>query len=453
MKQNICAIFDIGRKDKKLTIYDESFGLLKEEITDIPPIKDEDGFRAEDIDRITEWILTSFDELLEHKNYALVAVNFISYGGAMVHIGKSGKPVCPVYDVLKPLPYGLEKDFYAKVVQADNVLETTESPFLGMLNAGVQLFWLKEKKPAIFKKITHSLFLPQYGHYLLTGKIIADHSSLQCHSILWDVASHNYHPWVKQHGITTLPDKTADFRSVAAASKKKSINVGIGLQASVAAIMPYASILEPFILSSSRNWTINSNPMVENKLTEKQLGTHLFAFNISPTTHVHSTRLYAGNEHDRQVIHLSEYFGKPLNYFENVKYDPELVWSLREKFKQATPDTADARLLLDCPFVERNMNIFTNYEEAYHQFMMDLVAQQVASLKQVLGTSKTKKIIFDGNFNHNEFYIQLLNEAFFDKFLYVNDEQQSSSLGAAMVIAQYWTETPKHSIGVTLRRI
>ncbi|MFT6204745.1 MAG: sugar (pentulose or hexulose) kinase [Spirosomataceae bacterium] len=453
MKQSVCAVFDIGREYKKVIIFDENFKCVEEINTGIPAIFDSDGFRCENVVGIKNWILNTFDNLRSKEQYELKAVNFVSYAGSMVHLDKAGEPVTPIYDALKSLPYNTEVKFKEEVIEKYDLLTKTESPFLGIMNAGFQLFWLKNARPKKFDKIKTSIFLPQYGHFLLTGKLVVEKSNLDCHSMIWDKEANDYHPWLKEHGLQGVFPEIVEAKAVSPALADESIAVGVGLQNCVSSLLMYDHILEPYVLSSSRDWTINSNPFTKQRLSVKNLEAHSFSFELPNESYVHASRVFAGNEHQRQVKYLSEYFNKPLNYYKKVRYNPDLVWKLRDRLSQATPDTTDSRVLLDCAFVERNINQFKNYEEAYHQFMLDLVAQEAASLKLILGHSKIKKIIIEGDFVDNETYVQLMNEVFFDKFIYINEDDCSGATGAATIICEHWTNERPEMLNIELTKV
>jgi hypothetical protein len=85
--------------------------------------------------------------------------------------------------------------------------------------------------------------------------------------------------------------------------------------------------------------------------------------------------------------------------------------------------------------------------------MLDLVAQEAASLKLILGYSKTKKIIIEGDFVENEIYVQLMNEVFFDKFIYTNEDECSGTTGAATIICEHWTTERPEALHIELTKV
>ena len=167
---------------------------------------------------------------------------------------------------------------------------------------------------------------------------------------------------------------------------------------------------------------------------------------------VRAARLFSGNEHERQVKHLASYFGVAEDYYKTVVYDFRLIQQLRKAHNQVLPGQVELGGLKECPFVERNINTFRNYEEAYHQFIMDLVTQQIASTKQTFGNNTPRKIFVDGGFSRNEIFMNLLSEAFFNIEVYASEVAQASALGAALVISDAWTTQPFETSKLKLKR-
>ena len=75
-KQNIVAIFDAGKTNKKLFLFDEQYNILHEESAKFDEIKDEDGFASEDLQTLTNWVREKFAQVSSNEEYNLKAVNF-----------------------------------------------------------------------------------------------------------------------------------------------------------------------------------------------------------------------------------------------------------------------------------------------------------------------------------------------------------------------------------------
>ncbi|WP_337040371.1 FGGY-family carbohydrate kinase [Emticicia sp. 17c] len=444
----VCAVFDIGKTNKKLLVFDQNYEVLKEEQIQLEESLDDDGYPSDDLLQLTNWIKSSFQQLSQNPDFTIKGLNFSAYGASLVHLDGNGKPLSALYNYLKKLPKPLHKAFVEKY--GKEVFRETASPDLGMLNSGLQLYWLKNEKPALFHQIRYSLHLPQYCSYLFTKEAISEITSIGCHTLLWDFDKNDYHTWVETEHLHSVQQKPLLTNHVFV-DEEKQLSVGIGVHDSSSALVPYLRTFdENFILISTGTWAISLNPFNEEPLTANELAKDCLCYMNFEGKPVKASRIFAGNEHERQTKHLADYFNVDVNYYKQVKFDRDLIVFLRNKYKQATPDTAD--VLLDCPFVERNINLFKSYEEAYHQFMLDLVAQQIASLKLAIGRTSVRKIFVDGGFSKNEIYMSLLADAFFNKQVFASEIAQASALGAALVIHEHWNTQPIPEQIISLKR-
>ncbi|HTF31747.1 MAG TPA: FGGY family carbohydrate kinase, partial [Flavitalea sp.] len=182
----VAAIFDVGKTNKKLLLFDEHYHLVYENSMQLPETVDEDGFICEDIHALTDWVISGFEQLSALSGYQVAALNFSAYGASFVHITRSGDPCAPLYNYLKPYPSHLQQQFYNRYGGEEAFSRCTASPILGSLNSGMQLYRLKYEQPEIFSTIRYSLHLPQYLSYILSGKPATDITSLGCHTGLWN---------------------------------------------------------------------------------------------------------------------------------------------------------------------------------------------------------------------------------------------------------------------------
>src|ERR1700737_2202013 len=111
-RTRVVAIFDVGKTNKKLFLFDEDYKNVLEESVQLDEAADEDGYACEDIHALTKWIKDSLTKLFTLKNFEIVAINFSAYGASFVHIDNKGNPVAPLYNYLKPYPDELKQKFY-----------------------------------------------------------------------------------------------------------------------------------------------------------------------------------------------------------------------------------------------------------------------------------------------------------------------------------------------------
>ena len=128
---NTIAIFDIGKTNKKLFLFDESYTLVHEQSIQIPERVDEDGDTCDDEKTLTYWVRESFHQLIQNPKFNIKALNFSGFGASFVHLDKNGKPAAPLYSYLKPFPADLKEKFYTDYVADKIIARQTASPDLG----------------------------------------------------------------------------------------------------------------------------------------------------------------------------------------------------------------------------------------------------------------------------------------------------------------------------------
>ncbi|WP_276500631.1 FGGY-family carbohydrate kinase [Terrimonas pollutisoli] len=435
------AIFDVGKTNKKLVLFDEQYKLVYEESRQFEEIKDEDGFACEDVAALARWVKGSFTALLGDKRFDIRAVNFSAYGASFVYLNNDLEVTGPLYNYLKPYSAELQKQFYNTYGTESTIARQTASPVLGSLNSGMQLYRLKHEKPAFFAQIKWALHLPQYLSHVLTSGIHTDITSVGCHTALWNFQYKKYHRWVKSEGIE---DKFAPILGCTeiAGYTEQRIPGGAGLHDSSAALIPYlASFNEPFILLSTGTWCISLNPFNHAQLTNNELNHDCLCYLSYEGKPVKASRLFAGYEHEQQVKRLAAHFNVASDYYSGVKCDTEILKKLKP-LNQKMQGLNDKVMVGQSAFAERDLAKFSNYEKAYHQLIADIIQQQVKSTSLVLKGTMVKRIFVDGGFSKNSIYMYLLAKAFPSIEVYAASVAQASSLGAALAIHPHWNNKP-----------
>src|SRR6202158_2695583 len=131
----VIAIFDVGKTNKKLFLFDEQYKIVFEQQANFHEIEDEDGEACEDLKKLIHWIKDSLHNILKHAGFDIRAINFCSYGASFVHVDKNGKPLTPLYSYLKHYPEELTEQFYQAHGGRVTFSMQTASPVLGSLNS------------------------------------------------------------------------------------------------------------------------------------------------------------------------------------------------------------------------------------------------------------------------------------------------------------------------------
>ena len=444
--KNVIAIFDVGKTNKKLLLFDEQYKVVLEHSEQFLEITDEDGFPCEDVQSLRNFILESLKKILSDKRFNVTAVNFSAYGASFVCLDATHKEVTLLYNYLKPYPENLLRQFYDGYGGETNFSLQTASPVLGSLNSGMQLYRIKYERPELFKQIKSALHLPQYLTYLVSGRLCTDITSIGCHTNLWNFEQHHYHEWVTKEGLMEKMMPLVPSDKMASVNfSGHDLKVGTGLHDSSAALIPYLiNFKEPFVLISTGTWCITLNPFNHTTLKQEELQKDCLCYLQYNGNPVKAARLFAGHEHDEQVKRIADYFNIDSKHFFEITFDAEIITKLQRG--------AGNNLIssVQYEFSERDLPTYSSVQEAYHQLIVDLVAKQVLSSNLVLeGT--TSRIFVDGGFSRNEIYMNLLANAFPDMEVYATFMGQASALGAALAVHDCWNNKPAPSDIIELK--
>lgn len=442
--QSVIAIFDIGKTNKKFLLLNRDYQVVHQDIVAFREIPDEDGFPSENLEDLTRWIKVTFRETIKMSQFNIEAVNFTTYGAALVNLAENGKPVTPLYNYLKPYPRDLLEDFIARYGPKDEFVQQTASPIFGFLNSGLQLFWLKNKRPDLYGKIKYSLHFPQYLSYLYTGKTYSEITSIGCHSLLWDFEKQHPHDWVYQEKIMSLfPPLINTFNSERIHFKTRQISCGIGVHDSSAALIPYQLMFEePFILTITGTWNVSFNPFCQEHLTPEEIAKDCLNYINYKNKPVRASRIYLGKEHYYQKNRISGYFKKDEDYYKTVKFDTELVKTLageNNKYKKFYPEMMEGTGPFPVKYLQRaDLKLFDNFEEAYHQMILDLAYMQMESIRMAKGTTNVNKLYLAGRFCNNEIFLRIFAGLMPDWEIYTPMNPSVTPLGAAITMHAAW---------------
>ncbi len=475
----VTAIFDIGKTNKKFLLFDRQQSVVYRDEVTIDEIEDDDGHPCDDLGRLEEWIRETFQKAAADRKYRITGLNFSTYGATLVHLNDRGEVVTPLYNYLKPYPDELLQQFYDTRGGRERFCVETASPPLGMLNSGLQLYWLKHCKPGVFREIACSLHFPQYLSYLFTGRLTSEMTSIGCHTAMWDFHKDYYHRWIHEEGLTgLLPDIKPVSTTRQIDYDGTPIAAGTGIHDSSASLTPYLlSAEDPFMLLSTGTWNIAMNPFADRSLTWEELEKDcLLYMNISGKP-VKASRLFLGSEYAHQIRKMGEYFSRNPDQMD-CRPDPALFRRLAEENdpKRKLKLEKAYSPALHSPDMEASwdLSVFDSYEEACHQLMLDLVAFQVESLhlagnrektnsgdldmnesgkkvdsQEMTGNGKNRmeegygkkspntnfeRIIITGGFSSNEFFTGLLAAFLPRTAIYTADSTNASALGASLVI-------------------
>jgi sugar (pentulose or hexulose) kinase len=171
--KKVIAVFDMGKTNKKLFLFDKDFKVVYKNSIRFEECVDDDDYPCDDIEAIENWIQSEIKTIQEKKEFSIKAINFSTHGATLVYLDEAGKRITPLYNYLKPLDIDFTP-FYDAHSGVEEFSRKTASPAYGMLNSGLQMYWLKQIKPQYWNKVKTILHYPQYLSYIFSNKITAD---------------------------------------------------------------------------------------------------------------------------------------------------------------------------------------------------------------------------------------------------------------------------------------
>ncbi|MFK8163986.1 MAG: FGGY-family carbohydrate kinase [Lewinella sp.] len=431
----LTAIFDIGKTNKKFFIFDEKYREVHKSYARFKEEEDLEGFPCDDLPTIKNWVEKTLEESLKTYGEQITSVNFSTYGASFVHLDANGKALTPLINYLKPFPEELLASFYAKYGTPEAMAKETASPQMGMLNSGMQLYWLKHTHPEVFEKVRWSLHFPQYLSYLFTGLPVSEYTSIGCHTGLWDFAQNDYHQWVYAEGINrVLPPVVTTDTSINTTVFGHKLKVGVGIHDSSSALVPYLQAeRKSFLLVSTGTWSIALNPYSEAILTKEDLRNDCLNFMRPEGQSVKAARLFLGNEYSLQVEKLQQYFGVDKDAHKHVLFDKERYDELLQqqslcfRFESLNVERKQPKTT--------SLVAFADFETAYHQLFIELMELQIAAIQRAVGHTVVEKIYVDGGFADSDLFVKILALHFPDRKIRATKSPLGSALGAAIVVS------------------
>ncbi len=469
----LTAVFDIGKTNKKFILFDEELSVVDSRSVQFDEVVDDDGDPCEDLDGLVAWITGLVEDVVAERGGVgasggapgsasgggsgsaglLGRINFSTYGASLVHLDEGGKPVTPLYNYLKPYPEELLDTFHKAYGPADDFAAATGSPTWGMLNSGLQLYWLKHQKPELFDRIRHSLHLPQYCSYLLTGHAHDEPTSLGCHTAMWDYGRGDYHRWLGAESVSHLVPVRVQSTEVfplamsglmGPGSAPSGILVGAGAHDSSAALYPYLKAFdEPFVFISTGTWIVTMNPFGDAQLSAADVRDGALCYMTPSLKPVKSVRMFLGHEHDHQSARIASAFDVNPGQLSSLPLDDASLAQARAQVRDTGIEYTPSVHLASGESVggERGSGWdplqFASAEVAYHALVDALVNLQLEALGAATGSTPVRRMFIDGGFAGNKLFLTLLARAVHPIKLATTELSQATAMGAALLVQEH----------------
>ena len=430
------AVFDIGKTNKKILLFDKNLNVVFENSIRFKEIVDDDDFPCDDIEAIENWIKDQVYSILKQGVFKINAINFTTHGATLMYLDKNGKRFTPLYNYLKPLDDFDFSKFYEKYGGVEEFSRKTASPAYGMLNSGLQIYWLKNAKTNYWKKVDKILHYPQYLSYLFSHKITSDCTSIGSHTAMWDFDRMEYHTWLEEENIS-LPEPIDGKEFTMVNIKGNEIAIGSGLHDSSASLIPALekSGGKEFVLLSTGTWIITMNPFSKEQITQFQLKNKCLCYMTTNRQQVKSSMQFLGHLHQVISSEVSSYFGLEDAYYKQLTLNKELcAQTLSHSKKIFFPDGIREDYKTDLTVLHH----YSSYENAYYQLLFEISHLVFEAIELILDKKNNMEDIYiSGGFNKNQLFVHYLSLLMPDKKIKISDIKNESALGAALLMKDH----------------
>lgn len=433
----VIAVFDIGKTNKKMFLFDKDFNVVHTDSIRFEEVVDDDNYPCDDIESIEKWIKKEIEMVQQEQRFTIKAINFSTHGATLVYLNKEGDRITPLYNYLKPLNTDFNA-FYEKHNGVEEFSRQTASPAYGMLNSGLQMYWLKNEKPHFWKQVEHILHYPQYLSYLFSNKITADFTSVGAHTATWNFDTMEYHDWLATENIS-LPEPKPGKQACLSIVNGQEIAIGKGLHDSSSSIIPLLESNEnsgnEFVLLSTGTWIICMNPYSKEALTQKQLKNDCLCFMTPDKQQIKSSMQFLGRVHEVNAIALSNHFGVIKNHFLELTLNKELCTNILSKNEALF---FPGEIGEDFKSELKDLDFFADYEHAYYQLIYEITERVHEGIIRILDTDHNlKEVYISGGFNRNDIFVEYLHQMMPNQKILFPKGENASALGAAILMKNY----------------
>ena len=463
MAKDVIAVFDVGKTNKKVLIYDRTMNVLERRYRHFES-EVVDGVELEPLEAIQEWFLDTLKELsLEHH---ITSVGVTTHGATLVMLDEDGQVACPVVSYTHTPPEELHDQFYAAMGSRRELQERTATvELLPLINGAKLIYFTARRWPEKYARVRHLLFFPQYFAFLLTGVVTADYTYAGCHSYFWD-----YQGWKWDEKIITglglegrMPEApqpswcvagTVSPAMVDRSGLAEDVSVTVGIHDSNASLLPYLLKKgnEEFVLNSTGTWCVAMHPVPsrdgqrsEVSFAPEEIGKSVF-FNISAFGDpVKTTILMGGLEFETYTKILKElHRTEDLPEFNRSLYQRILdqrqyfiipgVVAGTGQFPGSRPRVIEGGREYPLEQIRSGAVVpplFQDLPAAYAVLNLSIALQSRVALQRV-GLRPGLALFTEGGFRHNFDYNALLAAFFPENQVFVTGIEEATSLGAAI---------------------
>lgn len=446
MRPEVVAVLDVGKTNKKISVYDRRFQVLGEERTTLET-KERDGLEIESTPELMGWFTDALRRLTGQFDVRSIAIT--THGATCALLDGSGALAYPVISYTSAKGAEVQEEFYRTFGDRKSLHRTTCSPDLGFANIGKVLYYVKTRLLEVWASCRHALFYTSYLGYELTGNMGMEPTYLGNHNCLWNFREYTWSSVAQALGADRMfPGKLSKPWDLLGAMRpgmahacglREDCAVTMGIHDSNANFLPYlAQGHKDFILNSTGTWCVVMRQAPNPELTDEEITAKVF-YNLDAFGKPLKTSIFpAGLEYDtfRQFTDARDADDREAAQDVIAKRELFVVPGVlpdAAPFPGATPRVVDrgrSYLLRD---LEKDQGKpMAELGQAYYAALNLSLAFATRDCLRRCGAQRGTKVFIEGGFAKNKIYCELLAALCPDCTIALTSLKEGTSFGAAL---------------------
>lgn len=447
MKPSVIAVLDVGKTNKKLSIYNRRFQILDEaRITFDPVIFQE--WETEPVNKLLIWMKAALKKF--SIRFHIRAISITTHGAACATLDAEGQLTHPVVSYTCPRGANIQYLFYKTFGLPESLQRSTCSADIGFANIAKILFQLKTLRPQAWAKTTRALFYPQYIGYEICGGMAMEPTYMGCHTYLWNYDENEWSHVAKQIGVDQLfPEKMNRAWDCLGRVKPNWAQecglpadclVTVGIHDSNASLLPYlAKNLANYILNSTGSWCVGMKPSTAHDFANDEIGTKTF-YNLDALGRPVKTSIFCGGMEYEQFSRFT--YQKNLDSLESLQdvvksNDLFIIPGVLPggcAFPTTRPRVISKGQTRDLEELKKTgEKPFSTLSQQYFAALNLSLAFQTRSMLMRCGLTRDTTVFIEGGFSHNKAYCSALATLCPECTIRTSTLKEATSLGAAML--------------------
>ena len=284
MKTPAIAVLDVGKTNKKVTLYDRGFQMLAAERCAIET-RDWNGIEVEDTDRLLTWFRGALKTLA--AEHAIRAVAITAHGATFTLLNEAGELALPVISYTCARGAEVQEEFYEVFGSKEDLHRKTGTPDIGFCNMAKVLYFVKTRLPESWAQCKHGLFYGPFLGHALTGKRGLEPTFPGNHTYFWDYEAQSWSDVGRQLGADRLfgEPMSKSWDSLGVVKPELVVECGLpadckvtlGIHDSNANYLPYlAKGYDDFLLNSTGTWAVMMRSAEAPRLSEEEIAAKVF---------------------------------------------------------------------------------------------------------------------------------------------------------------------------------